>query len=79
MAVAAPTLGPIIGLLGSFCLSISAIIYPAVVDMCVYYPDQYGPARYKIFLDILIILFGFACCVCGVYTSLLEMKDELAQ
>uniref|UniRef100_A0A2A4J1N1 Amino acid transporter transmembrane domain-containing protein n=1 Tax=Heliothis virescens TaxID=7102 RepID=A0A2A4J1N1_HELVI len=73
MALAAPALGPFIGLIGSFCLSLVAILFPAVVDISVYYPDKYGPANYKVFIDIFIILFGIFCCFSGVYTSILEM------
>ncbi|XP_035436399.1 proton-coupled amino acid transporter-like protein CG1139 isoform X1 [Spodoptera frugiperda] len=78
MAVAAPSLGPFIGLIGSLCLSTAAIMFPAIIDICVFYPDQYGPAKYKLFSDIFIIIFGIFCCFSGVYTSLLEMVDSLS-
>ncbi|KAJ8737255.1 hypothetical protein PYW07_000526 [Mythimna separata] len=75
MAVAAPNLGAFMGLLGALCLTMVAVLFPAVMDICVYYPDGYGPFNYKLIVDIFIIIFGFFCCGSGVYTSLLEMYE----
>ncbi|KAJ8737446.1 hypothetical protein PYW08_000041 [Mythimna loreyi] len=76
MAVAAPNLGAFMGLLGALCLSMVAILFPAIMDICVYYPDRYGPLNYKLLMDIFIIVFGIVCCCSGVYTSLLEMAES---
>lgn len=75
MAVAAPNLGAFMGLLGALCLSMVAILFPAVMDICIYYPNQYGNLNYKLLIDIFIIIFGIICCCSGVYTSLLEMAE----
>ncbi|KAJ8737257.1 hypothetical protein PYW07_000528 [Mythimna separata] len=77
LAVAAPTLGPFIGLIGSLCLTTGAILLPAVLDLSVFYPDKYGPLNYKLFTDILIIIFSGFCCFSGCYVSLLEMVESL--
>ncbi|KAJ8737256.1 hypothetical protein PYW07_000527 [Mythimna separata] len=77
LAVAAPTLGPFVGLLGSLCLTTAAILLPAVLDMTVSYPDHYGPLKYKLYTDIFIIIFGGFCCFSGCYVSLLEMVESL--
>ncbi|KAH9630371.1 hypothetical protein HF086_004504 [Spodoptera exigua] len=78
MAIAAPTLGPFIGLMGSLCLSTTAIMFPAVLDICVLYPDKYGTGSYKLISDIITIVLGVFCCLSGVYISLLEMVETLA-
>ncbi|KAJ8737445.1 hypothetical protein PYW08_000040 [Mythimna loreyi] len=78
LAVAAPTLGPFIGLLGSLCLTTAAILFPAVLDISVYYPNNYGVGYYKLICDILIIVFGTFCCFSGCYVSIMEMIEQLS-
>ncbi|KAF9807628.1 hypothetical protein SFRURICE_008841 [Spodoptera frugiperda] len=73
MAVLAPNLEAFMGLLGAFCLTFAAIVFPALMEMLVYWPKKYGFCYYKLFKDILIILFGIVACGSGVYTSALEM------
>lgn len=73
MAVLAPNLEAFMGLLGAFCLTFAAIVFPALMEMLVYWPKKYGFCYYKLFKDLLIILFGIVACCSGVYTSALEM------
>ncbi|PZC75917.1 hypothetical protein B5X24_HaOG205310 [Helicoverpa armigera] len=75
MAAAAPSLGAFMGLLGALCLTMVAILFPALMDLCVYYPNRYGFMRWKLWSDIFIIVFGMVCCASGVYTSVLEMVE----
>ncbi|XP_048004303.1 proton-coupled amino acid transporter-like protein CG1139 [Leguminivora glycinivorella] len=74
MAVAVPELGPIISLVGALCLSLLAIVFPGLIDLCIWYPDNYGILKYKLIRDIIIICLGFFGLVSGVYTSILEMS-----
>ncbi|XP_063373014.1 proton-coupled amino acid transporter-like protein CG1139 [Cydia amplana] len=73
MAVAVPELGPVISLVGALCLSLLAIVFPALIDLCLWYPDNYGLLKYKLIRDIVIMLLGFFGLVSGVYTSILEI------
>ncbi|CAH1647934.1 unnamed protein product [Spodoptera littoralis] len=73
MAVAAPNLEAFMGLLGAFCLTFAAIVFPALMELCVNWPEQYGFCYYKFFKDLFIIIFGVFACCSGVYTSALEI------
>ncbi|XP_073949825.1 proton-coupled amino acid transporter-like protein acs isoform X2 [Choristoneura fumiferana] len=77
VAIAVPSLGPVISLVGALCLSLLAVVFPALMDMCLWYPDKYGPCNYKLFRDLIIILCGIFSLVSGVYTSALEMIHEI--
>ncbi|XP_039764137.1 proton-coupled amino acid transporter-like protein CG1139 [Pararge aegeria] len=73
LAVAVPKLGPFIALFGALCLSLLAIVFPGLMDACVWYPNKYGMCRYRLVRDIFIVVIGIACLVSGCYTSLLEI------
>ncbi|KAF9414249.1 hypothetical protein HW555_007792, partial [Spodoptera exigua] len=77
MAVAAPTLEAFMGLLGAFCLTFAAMVFPALMELCVNWPQKYGFCHYKLIRDIFIIIFGLVCCASGVYTSLLEIYKHI--
>ncbi|XP_068632472.1 proton-coupled amino acid transporter-like protein CG1139 [Battus philenor] len=75
LAVAIPHLGPFISLFGAFCLSLLTVVFPGIMDLCLWYPDGYGLLHYKYIRDVLIIIVGFACLLSGVYTSLQEIAE----
>ncbi|CAG9558151.1 unnamed protein product [Danaus chrysippus] len=72
-AVAVPKLGPFIALFGAFCLSLLSMVFPGIMDACVWYADSYGMCRYRLIRDIFIVFVGLAFLVSGCYTSLLEI------
>ncbi|XP_059059749.1 proton-coupled amino acid transporter-like protein CG1139 [Achroia grisella] len=73
VAVAVPRLGPFISLFGAMCLSLLAIVFPGLIDVCVWYPTTYGPCKYKLLRDIIIILLGMFALISGCYTSIIEI------
>lgn len=76
-AMAIPRLGPFISLIGAFCLSLLAMVFPGIMDACVCYaePQRYGPGGLKLVRDLFIIAFGSFCMCAGVYTSILEIAQ----
>ncbi|XP_050684194.1 proton-coupled amino acid transporter-like protein CG1139 isoform X2 [Leptidea sinapis] len=77
VAVMVPQLGPFIALFGAFCLSLLSMVFPGLMDACVWYPNEYGFCQYKLLRDVIIILVGMACLISGCYTSILEIIEEL--
>ncbi|XP_049884501.1 proton-coupled amino acid transporter-like protein CG1139 [Pectinophora gossypiella] len=77
LALAVPKLGPIISLCGAFCLSLLAMAFPAILNICITYgePNKYGPLNYKLTRDIIILIIGIMILCSGVYTSILEIVE----
>ncbi|XP_041986625.1 proton-coupled amino acid transporter-like protein CG1139 [Aricia agestis] len=77
LAVAVPTLGPFISFFGAFCLSLLAIIFPGLMDICIWYPNNYGVLHYRLLRDLFMIIIGLSSLVSGCYTSLLEVYESM--
>lgn len=72
LAVAIPRLGLFISLFGALCLSALGIAFPAIMELCVKWPN-YGPGRYIVIKDVLLIIFGLIGLVAGTYTSIRDI------
>ncbi|EDW29622.1 GL22912 [Drosophila persimilis] len=72
-AIAIPDLSVFLSLVGSFCLSILGLIFPALLQICVQYEHGYGPLRIKLIINILLLCFGVFGGVVGTYVSILEI------
>lgn len=64
-----PNLSGIISLVGAFSSSALALIFPPIIDIMTFWPDQLGKHNWKLYKDLLIILFGITGFVFGTYTS----------
>lgn len=73
LAVAIPRLGLFISLFGALCLSALGIAFPAIMEICVLWPDKLGPGRLILWKDIILILFGIIGLVAGTYTSVRDI------
>ncbi|KAH8268759.1 hypothetical protein KR018_000987, partial [Drosophila ironensis] len=73
-AIVFPNLGPLLSLFGSFTISLLNLIFPAVMELCLLYPEgyDYGKYRWKLIKNILLIILGAIICVYGTATALLE-------
>ncbi|CAH2984702.1 unnamed protein product [Chilo suppressalis] len=65
----APFQAPIVAFVGHLCTTMLALVFPALMELCIRYPDDYG--SYKIYLlkDLCIILGGIFTWTCGVVLS----------
>ncbi|XP_058816810.1 proton-coupled amino acid transporter-like protein CG1139 [Topomyia yanbarensis] len=73
LAVAIPRLGLFISLFGALCLSALGIAFPAIMEICVRWPDKLGPGKITLWKDIILIIFGIIGLVAGTYTSLRDI------
>lgn len=64
-----PNLSGIISLVGAFSSSGLALIFPPVIEIMTFWPDQLGKHNWVLWKDILIILFGLTGFVFGTITS----------
>ncbi|KAF6201670.1 hypothetical protein GE061_004064, partial [Apolygus lucorum] len=73
LAVAIPRLGLFISLFGALCLSALGIAFPAIIEICVLWPDNLGKFNYVLWRDLLLILFGIVGLVVGTGTALMDI------
>ncbi|XP_030373118.1 proton-coupled amino acid transporter-like protein CG1139 [Scaptodrosophila lebanonensis] len=74
-AVAIPNLSVFLSLVGSFCLSILGLIFPALLQICVQYADGYGPCQIKLLINLLLLVFGACGGLVGTYVSISDIID----
>ncbi|KAF5294463.1 hypothetical protein FQR65_LT01589 [Abscondita terminalis] len=77
LALFIPLLGLFISLFGSFCLSALGIAFPAIMDICVKYPDGFGYKYWILVKDLLLIVIGIFGLLSGSYSSLSEIVRKL--
>ncbi|XP_017133923.1 proton-coupled amino acid transporter-like protein pathetic [Drosophila elegans] len=75
LAVAVPTIGPFMGLIGAFCFSILGLIFPVVIELIVHWETGFGKYNWILWKNIVIILCGIGALIFG---SLAAIKDILA-
>lgn len=71
--MAVPRLGLFISLFGALCLSALGMCFPAMMEICVCYPDKLGPGRYILWKDIFLFIVGIIGLIAGTYTALINI------
>ncbi|XP_017864454.1 PREDICTED: proton-coupled amino acid transporter-like protein CG1139 [Drosophila arizonae] len=75
-AIAFPNLGPLLALVGAFSISLLNIIFPCWIEICLLYGSSYGPGKWKLVKDIIIIIIGLAILGYGTYSAIMDMIRE---
>lgn len=72
-----PNLGPFISLIGAVCLSTLGLMFPAIIEIVVYW-DEPGLGRFnwRLWKNLLLIVFGIVGFLTGTYVSLLEIAHS---
>ncbi|XP_048488650.1 proton-coupled amino acid transporter-like protein pathetic [Plutella xylostella] len=71
LAVAVPTIGPFMGVIGAFCFSILGLIAPAFIEIVTYWNIGFGRFNFLVWKNILVTIFGLFALVFGT-------KDAIA-
>ncbi|XP_026732940.1 proton-coupled amino acid transporter-like protein CG1139 [Trichoplusia ni] len=64
-----PNLSGIISLVGAFSSSALALIFPPLIEIMTCWPDQLGKNRWKLYKDIVIIIFGVTGFIFGTFIN----------
>lgn len=75
MAISVPNLGLFISLVGALCLSMLGFSIPALMEICVLYPNNFGKYNYILWRDIFVLLFGFFALLVGTVTTIIDIID----
>lgn len=74
LAISIPRLGLFISLFGALCLSVLGIAFPAIIEICVLWPENdFGPCKFMLIKNILLIVFGLLGLVVGTYVSIVDI------
>lgn len=74
LAVSIPRLGLFISLFGALCLSALGIAFPAIIEICVLWPDNdLGPCMIMLIKNLCLIVFGVLGLVVGTYVSIVDI------
>lgn len=65
LAVAVPTIGPFVGLLGAFCFSILGLLVPVFIEMVTYWEQGFGKWNWIIWKNVIVCLFGLLALYFG--------------
>lgn len=77
LAVAIPQLDFYISLIGALCLATLGIIFPALLDTCVFWRDTYGTSRALLIIkNVLISCFGLFALFVGTGTNLIAIYQS---
>jgi proton-coupled amino acid transporter len=79
LAVAVPTIGPFMGIIGAFCFSILGLIAPAFIEVITYWDEGYGPYNFLIWKNILVLIFGLFALVFGSKDAVLNIISEYSK
>ncbi|XP_017133590.1 glutamate transporter polyphemus [Drosophila elegans] len=73
-----PNLGPLLSLVGAFTISLLNLVFPALIEICLYYPPDYsyGKLKWKLVKDILIVVIGLVILIQGTIFSIIDMIEE---
>lgn len=78
LALTIPLLGLFISLFGAFCLSALGIAFPAIMELCVKWPNDLGPGNIVLVKDIALIIFGITGLLAGSYSCISEIVQKLS-
>ncbi|XP_045777164.1 proton-coupled amino acid transporter-like protein CG1139 [Maniola jurtina] len=61
-----PIQGAFVAFVGNLCTTLIALVFPALMELCLLYPNNYGKYRFYLIKDLIILVFGLSCAILGV-------------
>lgn len=77
LAIYVPLLALFISLFGALCLSVLGIAFPAVMEICVLYPDKLGWCYNVVLRNIVLILIGMFALITGTHKSMTDIINSI--
>lgn len=77
-----PIQGAFVALVGNLCTTMIALVFPALMEICILYPNHFGKYSFYLIKDLIIVIFGLASWILGValcgyllYVRVLSLKS----
>ncbi|KAH8239959.1 hypothetical protein KR032_009816 [Drosophila birchii] len=76
--VLAPNLGPLLSLVGALTISLLNLVFPALIEICLYYPPEYnyGKLKWKLWKDLILIILGTIILIEGTIFAIMDIVKE---
>lgn len=65
LAVAVPTIGPFMGVIGAFCFSILGLMVPSLIEIITYWNIGFGACKFLIWKNVGVVIFGLFALIFG--------------
>lgn len=75
LAVAVPTIGPFVGLLGAFCFSILGLLVPVFIETVTYWEQGFGKYNWIVWKNVFVCLFGLLALYFGSKSAIVDIMD----
>ncbi|CAH1389625.1 unnamed protein product [Nezara viridula] len=72
LAIGIPLLGLFLSLVGAL-RGLMSIVFPAIMSICHYYPDRYGPMKIYLWKDIAVLIIGLVFLICGTVSCIVNI------
>ncbi|KAJ8737150.1 hypothetical protein PYW07_000421 [Mythimna separata] len=79
LAVAVPTIAPFMGVIGAFCFSILGLIAPAFIEVITYWDIGFGPCKFIIWKNVIVLIFGLFALVFGTKDAVKAIISEYSK
>ncbi|CAB3225375.1 unnamed protein product [Arctia plantaginis] len=73
LAIAVPQIAPFMGVLGAFCFSVLGLIAPAFIEVITYWHIGFGPTKYIIWKNVIVVIFGLFALVFGTKAAITQI------
>lgn len=61
-----PLQAPLVAFVGNLCTSMLCLVFPALMEICILYPSDFGKYNFLLIKDIIVITIGLLSWVFGV-------------
>lgn len=78
LAIAVPTIGPFMGVIGVFCFSILGLIAPAFIEIITYWNIGFGSYNYLVWKNIIVVILGVFALVFGTKDAIIDIIDQMS-
>ncbi|XKL65978.1 hypothetical protein PGB90_009398 [Kerria lacca] len=76
LAIAIPYLNLFISLIGALCLSMLGITFPALIEICILYPNNFGKLNYILLKNVILIIIGIFAGVLGTVLAITDIISK---
>lgn len=75
IAIAVPTIGPFISLIGALCFSFLGIVIPILIEIVTFWEKGFGKYNWKIYKNAIVIIVGLLALIFGTKSAVEDIVD----